>query len=134
MYRYFSSGEVVHIPARDSQRTQAAVPPVASQHTACETRATDVNAEHTGAWTRDEERDVAEMEAAAQQDGGEEREEPSADENNSAAAVDPNVPESSRPLAFEADGKRSRERTPELASPTRRSVRARQTPRHLLHI
>ena len=134
MYRYFSSGEVVHIPARDSQHTQTAVPLVASQHTACETRATDGNVEHTGAWTRDEERGVAEMEAAAQQDGGEEREEPSADENNSAAAVDPNVPEASRPLAVEADGKRSRERTPELASPARRSVRARQTPRRLLYI
>lgn len=48
MYRYFSSGEVVHIPARDSQHTQAAAPLIASQHTECEIppAATEANAEH----------------------------------------------------------------------------------------
>ena len=116
MFRYFSSGEVVHIPARDSQHTQAVAPPSASQHTECEIPSTapKANAEQTN------------------HGDGEECQALSADENDSAAAVDPNVPDSSTTMVDEAHGKRSRECTPEVASPARRSVRARQSPRRLL--
>ena len=83
MFRYFSSGEVSHIPARDSQHTEAAARPIASQYTEREIPSTEseVNAEQTGAWSRDNERTV-DMEAAANNCDGEECSAPSADEND----------------------------------------------------
>lgn len=107
----------MHIPAHDSQHTRAAAPPIASQHTECEIppAVTETNvgqSEQACAWARDEERDFADMEVATDYVGGEERQAPSADEYDSATASDPNVSETSRPMAVEANGERSREFTP----------------------
>ena len=136
LYRFVSGGEVVHVPSRDSQQAVAAVPPTASQRTesAVPAPASETNAEEAGALAPDEEGDVGDMEAAADSGVGEERQSVSADENDAADVVHPNIAEESRPMTVETNDKRPRECTPELASPSRRSVRARQTPRRLLHM
>lgn len=112
------------MPPPASERTESAVPAPASE----------ANAEEAGALAPDEEGDVGDTEAAADSGVGEERQSVSADENDAADVVHPNISEVSRPMTVETNDKRPRECTPELASPSRRSVRARQTPRRLLHI